>query len=322
MSKSYNRQENPYKYSNSNKRYQTYNYYLKKRFGAKVYRAVIDIGAGCPNRDGSCGVGGCIFCSGVENGGGRFEGISDEELFNRFEEGRKKVGAKCAGGPYIAYFQSGTNTYGDVLALKAAFEKAAQFENVIGLTIGTRADCIDRECADMLSQLAEKTYLTVELGLQTVHDKTAQLCNRCHTYDDFLAAYRLLDERGINIGVHIINGLPQETHEMMLETAYRLSRLNLHCIKIHSLFVERGTPLAAMYARGEFEVLSREEYVRTVCDQLEILPEDLIIARLTGDGDRSTLIEPQWSLKKLCVMNEIDKELVRRNSYQSKFYKP
>jgi hypothetical protein len=246
--------------------------------------------------------------------------MDESALAAQFESGRKLIGAKCANGPYIAYFQSGTNTYGDTDKLRSLFGAALRLENVCGLSVATRADCIDVEKADMLREFSEKTYLTVEMGLQTVHDETARLCNRCHTFEEFLAAYRLLRERGINVGVHIINGLPHETHGMMVETAKRLSELDLHCLKIHLLYVERGTVLAQMYCRGEFEMISREEYVRTVCDQLEVLPKELILARMTGDGDREKLIAPEWSLKKLTVMNEIDKEMARRNSYQGIFH--
>ena len=312
---------NPYKYSLDNKRYQTYNYYLKQRFGQKVYRISIDAGAGCPNRCGEKAVGGCAFCSAGSLPLGRFNGISRNELFKRMEAGRQAVGAKCANGPFIAYFQSGSNTYGDTEAFRLAFESALCFENVVGLCIATRADCIDEKCADMLACLAEKTYLTVELGLQTVHDKTARFCNRAHSYEDFLRGVKLLSERSIGIGVHLINGLPSETHEMMVESARVISHLPIHCVKIHMLFIERGTPIAKMYLNGKFELLSREEYVSIVCDQLELLPENVIIARLTGDSDRKNLIAPEWSLKKLCVLNEIDKELTRRNSWQGIYHK-
>jgi hypothetical protein len=278
----------------------------------------LDIGAGCPNRDGTKGVGGCIFCQASEQPLGKFCGYEKSELEKQFNLGKETIAAKCPNGPYIAYFQSGTNTYGDTESLRPLFETAIGFENVVGLCVATRADCIDEEKADMLASIAEKTYLTVELGLQTVHDETANLCNRCHTYEDFLKAYRLLRERKINVGVHIINGLPHETHEMMVETARRLSQLDLHCIKIHLLYVQSGTPLAGMYQSGKFEMISEKEYITAVCDQLELLPPNLIIARLTGDGDRKKLIAPEWSLHKLCIMNEIDKELARRNSWQGK----
>lgn len=202
--------------------------------------------------------------------------------------------------------------------LKEKFEEALSFPDVVGLAIATRADCISDETADYLAELAKRTYLEVELGLQSVHDVTGERINRCHSYADFLEGYRKLADRGINICVHIIDGLPGEDREMMLETARRLSRLKLHSVKIHLLHVLKGTVMADELARGEFELLSRDEYVGIVCDQLELFPPQLVIQRVTGDGEKESLIGPEWSLKKLCVMNEIDKELVRRDSFQGK----
>ncbi len=311
---------NPYPYSADNKRYLTYNHYLKERFGAKVYRIALDCGAGCPNRDGVRGSGGCVFCAEGAAARGKFCGMESAALRAQFERGRAEISKKCPDGPYIAYFQSGSNTYGELNEFAKVFEQALGFENVIGLSIATRADCVDERTADLLAGLSGRTYLTVELGLQTVHDETAAAMNRCHTYDEFLAAYKLLHERGVNVGTHIINGLPNETPEMMIETAREIAKLELHMLKIHLLYVQEGTRLAEMYRRGEFAVQQRGEYVQTVCSQLEVLPPKLIIARLTGDGERGRLIAPQWSLKKLCVMNEIDKEMVKRGSWQGKFY--
>ena len=180
-----------------------------------------------------------------------------------------------------------------------SFEQALCFPNAVGLAIATRADCISDEVADYLGELAHRTYLEVELGLQTIHDATGERINRCHSYADFLTGYHKLQQRGVNVCVHIIDGLPGETHEMMLQTAQALSQLQLHSIKIHLLHLLKGTRMAEEYARGEFELLSREEYVQIVCDQLELLPPELVIQRLTGDGERESLIGPMWSLKKL-----------------------
>lgn len=311
---------NPFVNSCDNKRYYTYNYYLKKRFGTKVYRAAVDIGAGCPNRDGKISFGGCIFCADGEKRCGKFQGIDDDELDMRILAAKQKVSGKVQNGPYIIYFQSGSNTYGDTELFERAFERALKTENTVGLCVATRADCIDEQTADMLENFSEKTYLTVELGLQTVHDKTARLCGRGHDLERFLAAYEMLISRNINIGVHIINGLPFETKEMMLQTVQELAKLKLHCLKIHMLYIEKGTGIEKMYSQGAFQLLTREEYVDIVCSQLELLSKDVIIARLTGDGESERLIAPEWSRKKLCVMNEIDKELVRRQSFQGKFF--
>ena len=306
--------DNPFEYSSDNKRYQTYSYYLKKRFGKKVMKIPLNVDLGCPNRDGTKGCGGCKFCSAQKSG--EFAGDPQDDILTQFAKVREKMAQKWSQGLYIPYFQAGSNTYAPVERLREMYETALSVENCAGLSIATRADCIDEQKAELLGEIAKRTYLTVELGLQTVHDETALAMNRCHTFADFLKGYELLRKNGVNVCVHIINGLPGETHEMMLETARQLSRLELHSIKIHLLPVLKDTELAQMYERGEFEVMGLEEYVETVCDQIELLPKELIIQRVTGDGAKDELVAPLWSLKKFCVMNEIDKELGRRNSYQ------
>ena len=306
--------DNPFEYSQDNKRYHTYSYYLKKRFGQKVMKISLNVDLGCPNRDGTKGTGGCKFCSAHLSG--EFAGDPCDDIRTKFETVRERMNEKRSKGLYIQYFKAGSITYAPVERLSEMYETALELENCVGLSIATRADCIDDKKAELLGKIAKRTYLTVELGLQTVHDKTALAMNRCHTFADFLKGYELLRKNGVNVCVHIINGLPQETHEMMLETARELSKLDLHSIKIHLLHVLKGTELAKMYERGEFETMTMSEYVNTVCDQIELLPKELVIQRVTGDGARSELIAPLWSLKKFCVMNEIDKELGRRNSYQ------
>ena len=310
------RDTNPFPYSLDNKRYLTYSSYLKQRFGQKVFKVPLNIDLGCPNRDGTKGTGGCIFCSARLSGD--FAGGPCQDIERQFDEVRGRLHKKWEQGLYIPYFQAGSNTYGETAVLKRLFERALSFENAAGLAIATRADCIDAEKADMLASLSERTYLTVELGLQSIHDRTALLCNRCHTYEDFLNGFRLLKERGINVCVHIINGLPGESREMMLETAETVGELGIHAIKIHLLHILKGTVLAEMFERGEFKAMEQTEYVSLVCDQIERLPKEVIIERVTGDGARSELIAPLWSLKKFCVMNDIDKELYRRNSFQGK----
>ncbi len=306
--------DNPFEYSQDNKRYHTYSYYLKKRFGQKVMKISLNVDLGCPNRDGTKGTGGCKFCSAHLSG--EFAGDPCDDIRTQFETVRERMNEKWSKGLYIPYFQAGSNTYAPVERLSEMYETALELENCVGLSIATRADCIDDKKAELLGKIAKRTYLTVELGLQTVHDKTALAMNRCHTFGDFLKGYELLRKNGVNVCVHIINGLPGETHDMMIETARELSKLDLHSIKIHLLHVLKGTELAKMYERGEFETMTMSEYVNTVCDQIELLPKELVIQRVTGDGARSELIAPLWSLKKFCVMNEIDKELGRRNSYQ------
>lgn len=308
--------ENPFRYSNTNKRYHTFTYFLEQKFGRKVAKISLDAGFTCPNIDGSKGVGGCTYCS--ARGSGDFAGDRSLSLREQFEQVRKVMDQKWPDAVYIPYFQAHTNTYAPLAVLKEKFEEAMSFPNVVGLAIATRADCITDEIADYLGELAQRTYLEVELGLQSVHDVTGERINRCHSYADFLEGYQKLADRGIQICVHIIDGLPGEDREMMLETARRLSRLQLHSIKIHLLHVLKGTVMERQLAEGQFRLLTREEYVGIVCDQLELLPPQMVIQRVTGDGERESLVGPEWSLKKLCVMNEIDKELVRRNSFQGK----
>ncbi len=306
--------DNPFEFSDDNKRYHTYNYYLRRRFGRKVMKIPLNVDLGCPNRDGTKGTGGCKFCSAYLSG--EFAGDPCDDIRTQFESVKKKMNEKWADGLYIPYFQAGSNTYAPVERLREMYETAISVENCAGLSIATRADCIDEQKAALLGKLAQRTYLTVELGLQTVHDKTALAMNRCHTFADFLKGYELLRKNGVNVCVHIIDGLPGETREMMFETARELSKLELHSIKIHLLHVLKNTELAKMYERGEFQTLEMQEYVDIVCDQIELLPKELIIQRVTGDGAKDELIAPLWSLKKFCVMNEIDKELGRRDSYQ------
>lgn len=301
-------------YSDDNKRYHTYNYHLRHKFGKKVFKVPLNVDLGCPNRDGTKGVGGCIFCSAKMSGD--FAGNPCDDIKTQFVEIKEKMHHKWQEGLYIPYFQAGSNTYADVDTLRNMYYTALGFENVVGLSIATRADCINEEIADLLEEISKKTYLTVEIGLQSIYDKTAQLCNRCHTYADFLAGFKILKERGINVCVHIINGLPYETKDMMINTAKTLGELSVHSIKIHLLHILKNTALANMYANGDFKAMTLEDYVDTVCKQLEVLPPEVIIQRVTGDGAKDDLIAPLWSLKKFCVMNEIDKKMARDNICQ------
>lgn len=312
--------DNPFPYSEDNKRYQTYSYYLKKRFGKKVFKVPLNIDLGCPNRDGTKGTGGCKFCSAKMSGD--FAGNPADDILTQYNDIKAKMHNKWADGLCIPYFQAGSNTYADTETLKEMYYTALGFENAVGLSIATRADCLDEEKCALLGEIADKTYLTVELGLQTVHNKTAEKMNRCHTYEDFLKGYEMLRKNSVNVCVHIIDGLPGETTEMMLQTVKELAKLDIHSIKIHLLHILKGTELAKMYLQGEFPAMEMTDYVNLVCDQLELLPPEVIIQRVTGDGAKDDLIAPLWSLKKFCVMNEIDKELGRRNSWQGIKYKP
>ncbi len=310
---------NPFPYSDTNKRYHTYTYFLKRRFGGKVSRVSLNAGFTCPNIDGTKGTGGCAYCSPA--GSGEFGGDPRMDIPAQFAQVAGRMEAKWDTQKHIAYFQARTNTYAPAEALRAAYQQALACPGVVGLSVATRPDCLPDDVCSLLGELARRTYLTVELGLQSVHDRTGERINRCHTFRDFLDGYEKLRAQGVNVGVHIINGIPGETPDRMLETARVLAGLDLHLVKIHLLHVLQGTRLAESYRAGEFALLTREEYVQIVCGQLELFPPQFVIGRLTGDGAPDGLIGPDWSRKKLCVLNEIDKEFVRRDSWQGLRYR-
>ena len=310
--------QNPFENASGGKRYLTQNDMLRRRFGCKVMKISLNAGYTCPNIDGTKGTGGCTYCSA---GSGAFAGDPALSVTEQYWQVRSVMDRKWKEGKYIPYFQANTNTYGPAEKLRRLTEEALSLPDVCGIAISTRPDCISTETAGLLGELSQRTYLTVELGLQTVFDETAARINRCHTYADFLAGYELLASRGINICVHLINGLPGETREMMICSARKMAELKLHSIKLHLLHIVEGTKMAEEYLRGEFSAMTLEEYVGTVCDQLEVLPPDVCIQRVTGDGEKDKLLAPLWSMKKFVVMNEIDKEMRRRDSWQGKFFR-
>ncbi len=309
---------NKFKYSLDNKRYHTWNYYLRRTFGEKVFKVSLNGGFTCPNIDGTKSVGGCTYCSSL--GSGDFAGNPQKSIHEQFSEVKAQLHKKWHDAKYIAYFQANTNTYAPVSVLREKFEPVLNEKNVVGLSIATRADCLPDDVLDYLSELNGKTNLFVELGLQSVSDETGRKINRAHTYEEFLQGYNALRERGIKTCVHLIVGLPGENRDMILKSALTVARLHPHSIKLHLLHILKGTVMAEQYARGEFDVLSRDEYVNLIVDILELIPEDIVIQRLTGDGGRDSLIAPLWSLKKFVVLNEIDKEMVRRDCYQGDRY--
>lgn len=308
-----------FKYSDSNKRYYTLDYFYKHKFNSKVFKVSLNAGFSCPNKDGTKGYGGCIYCSKL--GSGDYAGDETEPLVEQFNKVKEIMNHKWPNSKYIAYFQANTNTYAPVEVLKEKYESVMYLDNVIGLNIATRPDAISDECLDYLTELNNKTYLTVELGLQTIHEETSKLINRGHDSKCFDDMVKKLRNRNINVVVHIINGLPYETKEMMLETAKYLSDLDIQGIKIHMLHILKDTALANLYDKEHFHVLTREEYVDIVCSQLELLRDDIVIHRITGDPNPNDLIEPTWLIKKFGVLNEIDKEMVKRDSYQGKLKK-
>ena len=303
-------------YSDSNKRYHTLDYFYKHKFGCKVFKISLNAGFTCPNIDGTLGTRGCIYCSPL--GSGEFAGKPCDDLIKQFNDVKSMMSSKWS-GKYIGYFQARTNTYAPLDVLKEKYEAILKLDDVVGLSIATRPDCISDECLDYLSDLNKRTFLTVELGLQSIHEATNKLINRCHSLDCFVNMVNKLRKRNINVVVHIINGLPYETKDMMLETIRFINRLDIQGVKIHMLHIVKNTDLAKLYHENPFHVLTREEYVNIVCDQLELLRPEIVINRITGDPKKEDLIEPSWLLKKFCVLNEIDKEMVRRDSYQGKY---
>ncbi len=309
--------ENKFRYTLDNKRYHTWNYHLQTMFGEKVFKVALNGGFTCPNIDGAKGRGGCTYCL---SGSGDFAGNPAHDIEVQFEEIKERMHKKWPEAKYIPYFQANTNTYAPADVLRERFEPVMRKEGVVGLALATRADCLADDVLDYLSELNERTYLMVELGLQSVFDETGERINRCHTYAEFLEGYKRLKERGIRVCVHLILGLPGETYEMMMESAKTVAALMPDSIKLHLLHILKGTKMAEQYENGEFETLTRDEYVKTIVDCLEYFSEETVVQRLTGDGGRDTLIAPLWSLKKFVVLNEIDKEMVRRDTYQGSRY--
>lgn len=315
------KETNPYPNSDTNKRYYTYDYYLRKTFGGKCLKIPLDIGCTCPNIDGTRGVGGCIYCS--SRGSGDFAAPHTLSIAEQCEKGRQMLSKKWDVERIIPYFQAHTNTYAGIDYLREKYTQALSLDNVVAMNIATRADCLNGEVLSLLAEIADKTVLTVELGLQSSNDKTADIINRCHTYEEFLNGYRALRNASdkLRIGVHIINGLNGESAEDMEKTAKDVASLSPDEVKIHLLHVIKGTRLAELYEIGEYTPMSLEEYVSIVVRQITLMPPETVIGRLTGDGAPDSLIAPLWSLKKTNVINSIDKRMYADNLWQGKNYK-
>ena len=303
-----------FKYTLDNKRYHTLNYHVKTKYNCKVVKVSINAGFSCPNIDGRVGYGGCIYCS--KSGSGEFGGNVTKPLPEQFNDIKNKISKKWPNSKYIAYFQAHTNTYAPVSVLKEKYESVLKLKDVIGIAIATRCDAISDECLDYLTELNKKTNLTIELGLQTIHPKTSKLINRCHDLKQFESMYYKLKERNIEVVVHIINGLPYENKKMMLETAKYLNKLKVDGIKIHMLNITKNTALEKLYEKEKFHILTKEEYIDITIYQLELLNPKIVIHRITSDPDPEQLIAPSWLLKKFCLLNDIDKEMKKRDTYQ------
>ncbi len=310
---------NPYRYSDTNKRYYTYEYYCRQKYGTRCVKIPLDAGLTCPNIDGRCGRGGCIYCSPRGSGDSVPAGFSIDE---QYRIGRASLSSKWSTAKTIPYFQAHTNTYAPREVLEPMFRAAAQYDGAVGLDIATRADCLPDDICDMLAKIAELTDLTVELGLQSSNDATAALIGRGHDFFEFEQGYtrlRRVSDR-ITICVHIILGLPSEDDEMMLRTVADVAKLRPDMVKLHLLHVLRHTRMEEMYLRGEYTPLDRERYISLVVSALELLPPDTVITRLTGDGIADDLIAPDWSRRKTTVINDIDKLMYSKDTFQGRLY--
>lgn len=307
--------KNPFEFSSDNKRYHTLNYHNRTVYGKKIYKAVIDCGFTCPNVDGTKGTGGCVFCDG---GSGYFTD-GTLSVSGQFEKELKRIRERHGDVPVTAYFQANTNTYAPAEKLREIFFSILDLKPS-GISIGTRADCLPDDVMELLDELNRKTNLTVELGLQTVHDMTLKKINRCYNHAEFLDGFRKLKSKNIRTCLHIINGLPDESPEMMLETARQVAGMKPEALKIQMLHVIHGTPLEKLYIKGNFIPMTKEEYINITVRQLEILPPEIIIERITGDGDKSKLIAPMWSADKISVLGGIDKRLAELDTFQGKYY--
>ncbi|MDT8716741.1 TIGR01212 family radical SAM protein [Clostridium sp. 19966] len=296
------------------KRYYSLNYFLREKFGEKIFKISLDAGFSCPNRDGKISRGGCIFCS--ERGSGDFAGCRDFSITKQFQDIKVMMNKKWKEGKYISYFQAYTNTYANVSILRKKYEEAIKQENVVGLAIATRPDCISDEIIELLKELQKKVYIWIELGLQTVNDEVANIINRGYKLEVFEKTLSRLRKANIDVVVHTIFGLPNEEKKDMLNTVKYLSERDIQGIKFHLLHVMKDTPLENFYDSGRLKLMSMEDYIATICDAIKLLREDIVVHRLTGDSPRALLVGPEWSLKKWEVLNSIDKRLSENNWYQ------
>ena len=306
---------NAFKYSSDNKRYHTLHYYNMQKFGERVYKAPINAGFSCPNIDGTKGVHGCIYCDG---GSGYFTDHNSIPVAKQLEHQISLIHKKHPNSKINAYFQSYTNTYAPVEILKERFEPVLSFSDVKALSIATRADCLPDDVMEYLIDLASRIDLTVELGLQSINDYTAECIGRGHTSAEFVQAFEKLKSAGIRTVVHIINGLPKEDEKMMLETAYQLGKMRPDGLKIHLLHVIQKTELERMYYMQQYIPMTMEDYVSITVKQLEYIPAETVIERITGDGDKSKLVAPLWSADKIAVLGAIDQLQAQLDTYQGK----
>ena len=297
-------------------RYHAYSFFLRRRFGGRVHKVSLDAGMTCPNVDGTVARGGCTFCDNRSFSPSRR--LPRQTIAEQLEEGIRRVGRWYGVDRFLAYFQPATNTYAPVARLRPLYESALAHPQVVGMAIGTRPDCVPDDVLDLLSEIAGRTYLSVEYGMQTIHDRSLDWMNRGHHHDAFLDAMARSRGRGFEICAHVILGLPGESHDDMLATARELARLRPDAVKIHNLYAVKNTPLAEQVARGEVTLIERAEYVRTLVDFLELLPPDCVVERISGDAPPDYFVGPAWCLDKPAVRNAVDAEMSRRDSWQGK----
>ncbi|MCP4115307.1 MAG: TIGR01212 family radical SAM protein [Desulfobacteraceae bacterium] len=300
------------------RRYSDYNGYLRSIFGQRVQKITVDTGLGCPNRDGTIASGGCIYCNSKGSGSGLFsKGLSINE---QIERGRRAMIRRYKASKFLVYFQSYTNTYTSCANMKRMYDEALSVPGMVGMAIGTRPDCVDDEKLDLIASYASEYLVWVEYGLQSVHDSTLKRINRGHDFECFKQAAAMTRERGVNVCAHVILGLPGEDRAMMLETAKVLGDLGIDGVKLHLLYVVKGTPLEEMWKRGEYRCLEQREYVDILCDFLELLPKEVIIQRVTGDPHPEELAAPAWSVERNETFKMIQDTMVARDSFQGKLF--
>jgi radical SAM protein (TIGR01212 family) len=295
-------------------RYYSYNYFLRQKFGRRVQKVSADAGFTCPNVDGTVAIGGCTFCDNRSFSPSRR--VRRQDILDQISDGIRRLQTRYTCDQFIAYFQPATNTYAPVEKLRSLYERALDHPQVVGLAIGTRPDCVPGDVLNLLQEIGRRTYLSVEYGLQTIHDRSLDWMNRGHHYDAFVDAMERSRDRGFEICVHVILGLPGESADDMLDTAREMARLKPDAIKIHNLYAVKHTPLAEQVERGEVTLMEREEYVRTLIDFLEILPPDMIVERVSGDAPPDYFVGPSWCLDKPGVLLALREELARRDTWQ------
>lgn len=299
-------------------RYFSYSHFLRQVFQSRVQKVSIDAGFTCPNVDGTVALGGCVFCDNRSFSPSRR--LPRVDIRSQLDEGIRRLKWRYDVDRFLAYFQPATNTYGPVEKLRMLFERAISHPQVVGLVIGTRPDCVPNDVLDLLEELAGRTYLSVEYGLQTIHDRSLDWMNRGHHYDAFLDAMERSRNRGFEICAHVMLGLPGESREDMLATATEVARLGLDAVKLHNLYVVKNTPLAEQYEAGQVTLLSRDEYVATVVEFLELLPPTCVVERVTGEVPSDYLVAPDWCVDKTALRQAIEDEFVRRDTWQGRLY--